>query len=119
MKTWRFTKFFRLPPVNILTAISAIGLTGTSCFLIWAKTSQFPLAIPLWFSQDWGERWLAAPVFLWLLPLISFLTLLANFSLAHLFWARERLLSHILIGTSLITSVLLLYSLLNIVLVVT
>ena len=119
MKTWRFTKFFRLPPVNILTAISAVGLTGTSCFLIWAKASQFPLAIPLWFSQDWGEPWLAAPVFLWLLPLISFLTLLVNSFLAHLFWTKERLLSQILLGTSLITGVLFLYSLLNIVLVVT
>lgn len=119
MKIQKFTNLFRLPPVNILVVLSTLGLIGVACFLIWLKASQFPLAVPLWFSRTWGEDWLAAPTFLWLLPLISSLILLINSFLSHLFWLKERLLSYVLIGSGLITSVLLLYSLLNIILVVT
>ncbi|OGY21270.1 MAG: hypothetical protein A2126_02100 [Candidatus Woykebacteria bacterium GWB1_45_5] len=119
MKTRRFTKLFRLPPTNILILLAAFSLIFVSCLLIWTKSPQFPLAVPLWFSREWGEKWLAAPIFLWILPLMGFLTIIVNSLLAHLFWTRERPLSLILLGNSLIVSVLFLYSLLSIILVVT
>lgn len=119
MKTWLFTKLFRLLRSDFLALAGSLILVTAAGFLIWSRSSQFPLAVPLWFFKPLGEGRLAAPIFLWLVPIIGLSTILVNFTLAYFFSTRERLLSLLLFGSSLIVCSLLFYSLLNIILVTT
>jgi len=119
MKTRLSTSFSQILRLDFLGLLVSLLLVASTAFLIWSKTPRFPIAVPLWFSKPWGQEWLAAPVFLWLVPLIGFLITFINFSLAYFFSTRERLLSLLLVGSSVIVCGLLFYSLLNIILVVT
>ena len=103
---------------NVSAAFISFSFAIFSALLIWLNTSKLPLVIPLWFSKPWGKDWLAAPVFLWFIPSVSFLIILVNSFLAANFWHRERLLSFLLVASSCVTSGLLFYSLLEIILVV-
>ena len=50
--------------------------------LILVSWGKLPLQIPLFYSRPWGEMQLASPFFLWILPTITVLSTLANFSVA-------------------------------------
>ncbi len=87
-----------------------------SILLLSFTKDSFPVAVPLWFSRPWGLERLAAPAFLWILPLVSFLILIINFFLANYLFLREKILSNILFGSSPLISFLLFFTLLQIVL---
>ena len=119
MKTWPFTKLSKAAAFNTAGLSISFFLNLASSFLIWQNMTNFPLSVPLWFSKPWGEGWLAAPTFLWLIPTVGFLLTAFNSLAAKFFWRRERILSLLLIAASPIVSSLLFYTLLEIVLVTT
>ncbi|MBM4402454.1 MAG: hypothetical protein FJ044_04380 [Candidatus Cloacimonetes bacterium] len=71
------------------------------------KKNVIPPEVPLWYLQPWGETQLAPGNYLWGLPGIAMLVLIANLFLAKLFYRRERFISQLLIFTSTIVSFLL------------
>ena len=118
MRIWPSTRIIKLPPASLFSVGLSLIFISLSSYLIWANSGSFPLAVPLWFSKPWGEERLAEPIFLWLLPLTSFLILVLNFFLWRFFQARERILFSVLAWTSPIVSGLIFYTLLEIILVV-
>ena len=119
MKIALVTKLKSLP----FRYLSSLGLSFAFIFfsavVIWQNNAQFPLAIPLWFSREWGEQRLAEPVFLWIIPLISLLVIIINLSLSRFFDQREPILSSILIWSTPVVNGLFFYTILEIVAVVT
>ena len=118
MKTALFTKLKKLP----FRYLSSLGISFAFIFLssivIWRSSAQFPLAVPLWFSREWGEQRLAEPVFLWIIPLISLLVVVINLFLSRFFDQKEPIISSILIWSTPIVSGLFFYTLLEIVSVI-
>jgi hypothetical protein len=90
-----------------------------SIFIIWKNTTAFPLAVPLWFSNPWGEERFAEPIFLWVFPVAGFLVLIINFFLSRYFRNREAVLYLLLLWVAPVVNGLLFYSLLQIIFVVT
>lgn len=90
-----------------------------SVYVILKGSSKFPTAVPLWFSQSWGPQRLSEPIFLWLLPSTSLLLVIVNFSFASYLKAKIEILPSLLIWTTPVVSILLFYTLLKIILVVT
>lgn len=117
MKISPFTNFVSLQKYNLASLFFSLIFPLFGVLIIWLNKDNFPLAVPFWFSRPWGEAQLAAPVFLWLIPLITASFILVNFSLAIYFWDREKLLSSILLWVNPFVSGLLFISLLEIILV--
>ncbi|MBP9817501.1 hypothetical protein KBC75_01940 [Candidatus Shapirobacteria bacterium] len=110
-KFWQepqITKIFRW---NLLTIILQIV---TLLF----KYFDLPPQIPLFYSQPWGESQLASNSFIILLPLFSLLILIINNLTAAFIASRSILFSRILTICSLIFSLIILYSIFNIVFLV-
>ena len=118
MKILRYIKLAREVLFSAGITLISLLLTFFSILLIWLNKARFPLVVPLWFSKPWGEDWLAAPSFLWIIPALSLLVILLNLVLARFLWERKDPLSFLLIGSSGVVSGLLFYSLLRIILVV-
>ena len=119
MKIGLPTKLKRLPLRYLSSLGLSIAFTIASAIIIWRSADEFPLAIPLWFSREWGEQRLAEPTLLWLVPLTSFLIMIVNFFLSRFFDQKEPILSSILIWSIPIVSGLFFYTVLEIVSVVT
>jgi len=66
--------------------------------------SRLPPEIPLFFSRPWGEAQLASPLFLLILPLISFTILLVNSLFATLIISTNEFLASTLTFGSAIFS---------------
>lgn len=119
MKRMLFTKLKKLP----FHYLGSVGISFVFIFLstivIWRNSAEFPLAVPLWFSREWGEQRLAEPVFLWIIPLISLIVVITNLFLSRFFDQKEPILSSILIWSTPIVSGLFFYTVLEIVSVVT
>lgn len=102
-----------------LRYLSSLGISFAfiilSTIVIWQGRAEFPLAVPLWFSREWGEQRLAEPVFLWAIPLLSLLVAILNLFLSRFFDKKEPILSLILIWSTPIVSGLFFYTTLEIV----
>ncbi len=105
------------------TFLSALGKfwqdKSSSSFLRWNLifiTFQFvylffryndlPPELPLFFSQPWGQSWLAASAAIFLLPFFSLLIGLGNHVVAMIIHLKWPFLSRLLIIFSLIFSIL-------------
>ncbi len=119
MKTWLFTKLKSLHHANLISLAASLFFITSSFFLIWQNINNFPLAVPLWFSNPWGVERLAEPVFLWLLPTASFAAVVINFFLSRYFQEREKVLFLLLLWTTPFVSGLFFYTLLRIIFVAT
>ncbi|OGY25524.1 MAG: hypothetical protein A2Z11_03805 [Candidatus Woykebacteria bacterium RBG_16_43_9] len=119
MKNWLFSKLGGLSYRYLISLGISFIFTFLSALLIWQNNQGFPLAVPLWFSQVWGEGRLAEPVFLWLIPLTSSMVIIVNLIISRFFDQREKMLASILIWSSPVVSGLLFYTLFEIVSVVT
>lgn len=118
MKIWPFTKLGNLPLANFLSVVASLIFILSSYYLVWVNREGFPLAVPLWFSREWGEERLAEPTFLWLLPTTSLVLLVLNFFIWRFFKNREPILFLMILWATPVVSGLLFYALLKIILVV-
>lgn len=48
---------------------------------------SLPRVVPLFFTEPWGEARLAPRLFIWLIPVLSFLTLVINLTLGR--WSKN------------------------------
>lgn len=74
-------------------------------YLFW-RYPNLPPQIPLYFSQPWGEPWLAPVPIIFLLPSFSLIILLVNSSIALLIHRQWPLLAKLLLAFSLIFVIL-------------
>lgn len=70
------------------------------------RYQNLPPEVPIFFSQPWGQSWLAPSAAIFLLPFFSLLIGLANHVVALIIHIRWPLLSRLLIIFSLIFSIL-------------
>jgi hypothetical protein len=88
---------------KIKDKITSISLQLTSFFLlaqviIWLISwRSLPPQLPLFYSRPWGEKQLASPTLLLLLPILSFIIVSANLLIALLTRKDNKLLSQLLI----------------------
>lgn len=82
--------------------------------LILLNYQNLPQFIPFNFSLPWGESWLAPVDYIFILPLISFIILLLNNFISSLFISSIRLFSLLLTITSLVCSIFMGYSIVQI-----
>lgn len=52
--------------------------------LILVSWGKLPPQLPLFYSRPWGEKMLTSTIYLWLLPIISLVTVVVNFFLSSL-----------------------------------
>lgn len=71
---------------QIATYSTLVSIAGSVLLIVW-KWQSLPPAVPLWYSRPWGEERLAHPLWLFLLPLTSFVVYLLNM------WTGVRVLS--------------------------
>ncbi|MFC1789861.1 hypothetical protein ACFLZP_00030 [Patescibacteria group bacterium] len=82
---------------------STLLLIPLMAILILLNWTHLPPQIPLFFSRPWGESQLSSPSRLWLLPLLSTITLLLNLFLAIIPFKGEIFMRRILAITSTVT----------------
>jgi hypothetical protein len=75
-------------------------------FLIFLNWVRLPPEIPLFFSRPWGEKQLASPANLWLLPISSFSVVVFNLFLALFPFKKAVLARRLLAGAALVISLL-------------
>lgn len=81
-------------------------LIGASLVAIALRWNSLPREVPFWYARVWGEDRLAAPIWLILLPLGSFLWHILN-SIVATFVTRDYLVfTQLLFITSLVVSLL-------------
>lgn len=119
MKTWAFTKINKQTLFDISILLVSLALVASSMLTIWLNLAKFPIAVPLWFSETWGKSWLAEPSYLWIIPSINFIVIIINLSIAKIVESEEKIAHFLLNTTSLIVSILLFYTLLEIIFVST
>lgn len=94
--------------------ISCLGLLLFSTIFLVIILGRLPATVPIFFSRMWGEPRLAPKNFLWILPLSQLFLGIFNFGFSFRFLDEEIFLSRVLAGISLVLSVLLTLSLINI-----
>lgn len=77
--------------------------------------SSLPPQVPLFYSRPWGKEQLAGPMWLVVLPAGSLLIFLGNHLLAAKLLVEEKILSQVLVGTSLFVALIALIGLLKII----
>lgn len=100
------------------STLASILLIVISILVIVWKWNGLPQSVPLWYSRAWGEDQLASPVWLFTLPLGNLVWLSANIILSSLI-AEDELFAKLLLVSSLLVSVLSLFTLIRIVLLIT
>ncbi len=83
-----------------------IFLIAAQFFYLFWSYPNLPNQIPLYFSQPWGESWLASLPMIFLLPSFSLIIVLVNSSIALLIHHQKPLLAKILLAFSLLFSIL-------------
>lgn len=91
----------------------ALGLIIFQSLLIIFYFDSLPPQLPLFYSLPWGQSQLVSPQYLYLLPLSSLIILFIDVFFI-LFLAKQKLLSTILLISSLFYIFLVTYSLINI-----
>lgn len=95
---------------------------ATSCLLIILEVAlilsnlrQFPPRVPVFYSMPWGEKILAAPIFLWIFPAISMAAVIINFAIVSFLSNDSKFLKRSLGGSAFLTVFCAFYGLLKIV----
>jgi hypothetical protein len=82
------------------------------------KFASLPQKIPLFYSKPWGQERLAGKEFIWLLPSILLLLIIANTVLAKIFVSRINFLAQMVAVSLSILSILTFFTLLRIIILV-
>jgi len=101
------------PPWLLLTT-STIALLFQITYLLFVY-SKLPPQIALFYSLPWGNSQLTSPLFLFLLPAITLLILLANWILTHL--TDDKFIHQLLWITTCLIACMASYTLIRIILV--
>lgn len=94
---------------NWLISLSHKFSIGTiiASVVLWAIFfHRLPPVVPLWYSKPWGEDQLANPIFLLILPLGSLFWYMMSLIIIHYYTYENLLYSQILLGTTMIASIL-------------
>ena len=102
----------RLALLIFIFSLSSVIIQSILIFVSWPK---LPVQIPLYYSRPWGEAMLASPVGLAILPAISMIAVLFNFSAAIFFIKGNRFLSRILFIFCFLVSLTTLYDTIKII----
>lgn len=78
--------------------------------LILSASGKLPPQIPIFYSKPWGEPMLGPPIALWILPAISMIISLVNFSLATFLLSETKFLTKTLFISAFIVNLMTLYS---------
>ena len=98
-KFWQNSSNSRLLRLTFLLLIIQVGL------ILWFF-NQLPPELPLFYSQNWGQSWLASTSSIFILPFFSLIVMIINYSLAIYFYNKKILLSKLLVVFSFILSFL-------------
>lgn len=101
--------------VNVVVLVFCLVLSASQVILIIINWSKFPTQIPLFYSKPWGESMLAAPSFIWILPLLAFTFSLVNFVIAVFVHKVEKFIARVLVFASGLVSFISFYAVLKIV----
>ena len=107
----------RLIKASLYLGIFFLAVQLVAILIFWRK---LPPQVPLLYSRPWGEKQLASPNFLFLLPLLCLVIVTINLLLAA--WAsrkKERLASRLLAIFSAVFNFLCLVTVLKIITLVT
>ena len=104
-----------LRPSNPIALLSLVILILLTSYLI-SRVEQYPPEIPLWYSRVWGPERLANPFWLWLIPTLMVLVLTVNHIISKML--KSTSLIRIITWSSVIFGVILSYSLIKILLLV-
>lgn len=94
---------WRIENLSRSFVIVALFLTVAQAGLVWKFVPDLPPQVPLFYSLPWGETRLGDPSSLWLLPAISLIILVLNFTASAL--ADRIILTRILSTTSFLVSI--------------
>ena len=83
--------------------------------LILVTWEKLPPKLPLFYLREWGDAMLAASFMIWILPAISLLTFVLNYSLAFFALRGNFFLMRVLVVSSLIVCLATLYDVAKIV----
>lgn len=106
-----------LKPFNLPATIISLSLATVSYYLIFNKMGTLPPEIPLWYSKAWGPLRLATPGWLWLVPSSVIIVLLVNQVIAKLLDSRALIL--IITWSSVVFGIIISFSLIRILLLIT
>lgn len=98
-KFWENSSNSRLLRLTFLLLTVQVGL------ILWFF-NQLPPELPLFYSRNWGQSWLASTSSIFILPLFSLIIIIINYSLAIYFYNKKSLLSQLLVVFSFILSFL-------------
>lgn len=105
-------------PVILWSKRLTISTNILSFLIVGITFTKLPPLLPLWYSMPWGETRLVAPIWLFILPLVTFFIQILNL-LVSLKLPDEFLLFTQLLGlTSFIVSLMSIITLVNIILLV-
>lgn len=102
----------RLVLLIFLFSLASVIIQSILIFVSWSK---LPPQLPLYYSRPWGEAMLASPMGLWLLPVITLIVLIVNFTSAIFFIKGNKFLSRILIVFCCLVALTTLYDMLKII----
>lgn len=105
-----------LRPSNPIALLSLVILILLTSYLILSRVDQYPPEIPLWYSKVWGPERLANPFWLWLIPTLMVSVLIVNHIISKMLESTN--LIRIITWNSVIFGVILSYSLIKILLLV-
>lgn len=91
-------------------------IVGTLLLLV--KFPSLPPQVPLFYSKPWGEERIPSKIWLSLIPVLSFFILAFNFFILPRFLKEEKFLITVLYLTSTISLFLLLWTLIQIIFLV-
>lgn len=106
-----------LVPSNALRKyyLLAIGMVVIMMLVIVGFWKYLPTSVPFFFTAPWGEARLAPKIFLFLLPISSFLIILVNLILAKIAKDEAKLLTEVLVIGAMMIGAMLTISLIGIV----
>lgn len=110
--------FIKRTPIK-QSVIAFLLMLVVSIILLVIFWNKIPPQVPLYYSLPWGDKQLASPVELTLLPTFATNIFLTNLLLVYVLVPNEKLLVNIGVLSGLFASGLLFYSLLHIIFLVT
>lgn len=97
--------------VLIISAFSVLGQVS----LILTSIGKLPPVVPLFYSRPWGDAMLAPSYFLWIVPVITVLTVVINFSVSVFLIKNEDFLNKTLAAFYLLVALTNAYNLVKII----
>jgi len=106
-----------IKPSNVLASIISILLASASFYLVLSNKDVLPPEIPLWYSKVWGKQRLAGQDWMLIIPVLIILVFLVNETISKL--VESESLAKIITWSSVVFGLVITYSLLRILFLVT